>query len=141
MVNLAGLWICGVCFASSELALQVPASENLRTVVVHIANLFQFFSAYVDPFDPVPLACSFVASAGFSFFAVDLYRHDEQKMAKAVLVCIVLVLVEGFWNNLSLNLLERFFVALPLAIAGAFTAAELLSPFRRRDNIERSQAK
>jgi len=86
------------------------------------------------------LACFIVTSAGYTFFALSSYWNNEQEMATVAFVCIVLVLMEGIWNNLRLNVLERFFVALPLAVAAGFNATELLSSFKW-ENIERNQVK
>jgi len=156
--KLVGLWVCGVCLASSALALQIRASGNPtlrkwqdvsfelflfcdKDMVADTADSIQFLLAYIDRSDrSVPLACFIVTSAGYTFFALSSHWNNEQAMALVAFVCIVLVLIESCWNNLRLNLLERFFVALPLAIAGGLSVAELLTSFKW-DNAERSQVK
>ncbi|KAF2247522.1 hypothetical protein BU26DRAFT_349194 [Trematosphaeria pertusa] len=124
-----GVWICSLAMSGTYLGLQVEPSIN--AAFRRWQNMVA--ARQTDPQRSVLFGGFVFSTVGYAISCIALYRRAPNVVVAIVMPCILLVLLEGWWNYLRVTPAERVLVIMPTVVDVGMTWVLLCGAARLRN--------
>jgi len=114
------MWMNGLGLGCSSLALEAEKSQT-----VPLRMLQTFLSQATSSNELLPVVAFTVFSAGYTASVMVMYWREQQLGLVVSVFCIIIALVETYWNHLRLTIPERLFILLPALLSTGMTGLAL----------------